>query len=113
MHAAQSLNAHQAQSFSGKWVHADPKGVSVLEFFPGTKHLVGPIRGQFHHSILLDDGQRLEGNGFYVFRFVAPNRGWLILHFADGHVTREHEHTIDGTVLRLGHHGFIRTYLRQ
>jgi len=110
---ADSSTRAQAQSFSGKWVHQGPKGVSVLEFFHGERHLLGPMRGQFQHSIVLDDGRVIAGNGWYVFRFIRPNHGWLILHFADGHVTREHEHTIDGTVLQLGHHGVIRTYVRQ
>jgi hypothetical protein len=103
----------QAQSFAGKWVHQGPRGTSVLDFFPGEKHVIGPIKGQFHHSIILDDGRVVEGNGWYVFRNVLPNRGWLILHFADGHVTREHEHTVGSTVLRLRAHGCIRDYVRQ
>ena len=103
----------QAQSFSGKWVQRDPKGASVLEFFPGDKHVIGPMRGKFHHSTLLADGRVLQGDGSYVFRFVSPNRGWLTLHFPDGHVTREHEHTLGATVLRLRHHGLVRTYVRE
>jgi hypothetical protein len=103
----------QAQSFTGKWIHEGPKGMSVLEFFPGEKKIIGPTRGRFHHSLVLDDGRVVEGDGTYVFRSVLPNRGLLVLHFADGHVTREHEHTIDSHFLRIEHHGLIRTYVRQ
>jgi hypothetical protein len=103
----------QAQSFSGKWVHRGPKGLSVFEFFPGEKHAVGPTRGAFRHSIVLDDGRMIEGMGHYVFRSVGPNRGWLTLHFADGHVTREHEHTIGAVAMNVRHHGVTRTYVRQ
>jgi len=103
----------QPQSFSGKWVHKGPKGVSVLEFFPGEKKLLGPVRGQFHHSLVLDDGRVIQGDGQYVLRFIVPNRGWLTLHFADGHVTKEHEHTLGASELRLRHHGVMRTYVRQ
>jgi len=103
----------QAQSFSGKWVHQGPRGVSILDFYPGDKHLVGPVRGQFHHTIVFDDGRVLDGLGWYVFRNALPNRGWLALHFSDGHVTREHEHTVGGTVLRLRHHGVVRDYVHQ
>jgi hypothetical protein len=103
----------QAQTFAGKWVHQGPKGTSVLEFYPGDKPVIGPIKGRFHHSIVLDDGRVIVGEGTYVFRSVLPNRGWLVLHFADGHVTREHEHTMDANVLRIEHHGITRTYVRQ
>jgi hypothetical protein len=103
----------RAQSFTGKWVHQGPRGVSVLDFFPGDKHVIGPTRGHFHHSIVLDDGRVLEGTGWYVFRNVLPNRGWLTLHFSDGHVTHEHEHVIGASVLRMRHHGVLRDYLRQ
>ena len=102
----------QAQSFTGKWVHEGPKGVSVLEFFPGEKHLLRPMTGVFHHSIVFDDGRVLQGDGHYVLRFAGPNRGWLVLHFSDGHVTREHEHNF-GPSLRLEHHGVSRIYVRQ
>jgi hypothetical protein len=103
----------QAQSIEGKWVHQGPRGVSVLEFFPGDKRLVGPVRGHFHHSIILDDGRVCEGDGHYVLRFARHNKGWLVLHFSDGHVTREHEHTFGPAELRLEHHGVLRTYIRQ
>jgi hypothetical protein len=103
----------QAQQFTGKWVHEGPKGVSVLEFFPGDKRIIGPIRGQFRHSIMLDDGRMIVGEGSYVYRSILPNRGWLILHFADGHVTREHEYIGDSGVLRIAHHGVTWTYVRQ
>src|SRR5580704_437355 len=53
----------QAQSFAGRWVHEGPKGVSVLEFSPGTSHVIGPVRGHFHHSIVLDDGRVIAGEG--------------------------------------------------
>ena len=72
----------QAQSFTGKWVHQGRKGTSIIEFFPGEKRVLGPTRGVFHHSILLDDGRVIQGDGHYVFRSVGPNRGWLTLHFA-------------------------------
>jgi hypothetical protein len=103
----------QAQSFAGRWVHEGPKGVSVLEFFPGESHVIGPIRGRFHHSIVLDDGRMIVGDGEYVFRSILPKRGWLVLHFADGHVTREHEHIVDANLLRIEHHGVSWTYVRQ
>jgi hypothetical protein len=103
----------QAQSFAGKWVHQGPKGTSVIEFLPGEKRVLGPTRGVFHHSMLLDDGRVIQGDGHYVFRSVAPKRGWLILHFADGHVTREHELTNSDNSLNLRHHGLTRTYIRQ
>ena len=102
----------QAQSFTGKWVHQGPKGTSIIEFFPGEKRVLGPTRGVFHHSILLDDGRVIQGDGHYVFRSVGPNRGWLTLHFADGHVTTEHEHTSSDTMMNLRHHGLTRTYRR-
>ena len=103
----------QAQSFTGKWVHQGPKGTSIIEFFPGEKRVLGPTRGVFHHSILLDDGRVIQGDGHYVFRSVGPNRGWLTLHFANGHVTHEHEHTSTDKSLNLRHHGLTRTYVRQ
>lgn len=105
--------AANAQSFVGKWVHQGPRGTSVMEFFPGEKKLVGPTRGAFRHVIYMDDGQVIQGEGHYVFRSVLPNRGWLTLHFADGHVTAEHEHTANSTVLSIRHHGITRTYVRQ
>jgi hypothetical protein len=110
---AVSLASAQAQPFSGKWVHKGPKGVSVLEFFQGEKKLLGPMRGQFHHSLVLDDGRVIEGDGQYTLRFIVPNRGWLTLRFADGHVTKEHEHTLGAKELRLRHHGTMWTYVRQ
>ena len=103
----------RAQSFTGKWVHQGPKGTSVMEFLPGEKRVVGPIRGVFHHTLLLDDGRVVQGDGHYVFRSVGPNRGWLTLHFADGHVTHEHEHTTTDKSLNLRHHGLTRIYIRQ
>jgi hypothetical protein len=103
----------QAQSFAGKWVHEGPKGVSVLEFMPGEKHVVGPVRGQFRYSIVLDDGRVIAGEGSYVYRSVLPKRGWLVLHFADGLVTREHEHIVDSNLLRIEHYGVTRTYVRK
>jgi hypothetical protein len=103
----------QAQSFTGKWVYPGPKGISVLEFFPGESRMVGPVRGHFHHSIILDDGRLIEGEGSYVYRSVLPKRGWLVLTFADGHVTREHEHTVDAQMLRIEHHGITRMYVRE
>lgn len=103
----------QAQSFVGKWAFQGPRGTSVMEFFPGEKHLIGPMRGSFHHSIILDDGRLIEGSGTYVFRSVLPNRGWLTLTFADGHVTTEHEQVLEGTVLSIRHHGITRNYVRQ
>jgi hypothetical protein len=103
----------QAETFAGKWVHEGPKGVSTLEFFPGEKRLVGPERGHFHYSIVFDDGRVIVGEGSYVFRSILPRRGWLILHFEDGHVTREHEHSLDSNLLRLEHHGVTRTYVRK
>ena len=90
----------------------DQKGASVLEFYPGERHLVRPMTGQFH-SIVLDDGRVIQGDGHYVLRFAGPNRGWLVLHFSDGHVTREHEHTFGPNTLLLEHHGTTRTYVRQ
>src|ERR1700735_4822063 len=110
--AGPAANA-QAQAFSGKWVYQGPKGASVLEFYPAEKRLIGPTKGVFHHSIVLDDGRVLQGDGTYVFRHVLPNRGWLTLTFSDGHVTREHEHTINGTRLEVRHHGVFRVYIRQ
>jgi hypothetical protein len=106
-------SAARAQSFTGKWVHHGQRGTSVLEFFPGEKRLIGPTRGAFHHTILLDDGRVIQGDGHYIYRHVTPNRGWLTLHFSDGHVTHEHEHTTSDLVLNLRHHGLTRTYLRQ
>jgi hypothetical protein len=103
----------QAQSFVGKWVHEGPRGVSIMEFFPGDSRIIGPTKGRFHHSVILDDGRVIAGDGTYVYRSILPNRGWLILHFADGHVTREHEHTADSRYLRIEHHGVVRTYVRQ
>jgi hypothetical protein len=103
----------QAQSFAGKWVHEGPKGVSVLEFWPGEKHVIGPVRGHFHYSIVLDDGRVIAGEGSYVYRSVLPKRGWLVLHFADGLVTREHEHIVDSSLLRIEHYGVTRTYVRK
>jgi hypothetical protein len=103
----------QAQSFTGKWMHEGARGISTLEFFPGDKRIVGPVRGQFHHSVVLDDGRVIQGDGWYVYRSVVPNRGWLTLHFADGHVTTEHEHTVNSIGLRIEHHGVTRTYFRQ
>jgi hypothetical protein len=108
-----SAGTAQAQSFVGKWVHQGPRGASVLEFFPGEKKVVGPTRGTFRHQIYLDDGRVIQGDGYYVFRSVLPNRGWLTLHFADGHVTQEHEHTTASTVLSVRHHGITRNYVRQ
>jgi hypothetical protein len=110
---AGSASKVQAESFAGKWVHEGPKGVSILEFFPGEKHLIGPDRGRFHYSVVLDDGRVIAGEGSYLFRSVLRNRGWLVLHFADGHVTREHEHTIDSMLLRIEHYGVTRTYVRK
>jgi hypothetical protein len=110
---ASSSTRAQAQSFTGKWVHEGPKGVSVIEFFAGESRVIGPVRGRFHHTIVLDDGRVIEGEGSYVFRSILPNRGWLVLHFADGHVTREHEQTLDSRFLRIEHHGITRTYVRQ
>src|SRR5271167_4498043 len=81
----------QAQSFAGKWINQGPKGVSVLEILPGDRRIIGPVRGVFHYSIVLDDGRAFNGDGTYVYRSILPNRGWLVLHFADGQVTREHE----------------------
>lgn len=103
----------QAQSFTGKWVHKGPKGSSYLEFFPGEKRVLGPTRGQFHHMILLDDGRLIQGDGHYVFRSIGPNRGWLTLHFADGHVTHEHEYMSTDNSMNVRHHGLTRTYVRQ
>jgi hypothetical protein len=103
----------QAQTFAGKWVHNGPKGVSSLEFYPGDRMPTGAVRGHFHHSIIMDDGRVIEGYGTYVLRFATNNRGRLVLHFSDGHVTREHEHTFGPNVLRLEHHGLIRDYIRQ
>ena len=103
----------QAQAFAGKWVHKGPKGVSIMEFYPGERKLLGPMKGVFHHSVVLDDGRVIQGDGQYVFRSIGPNRGWLILHFADGHVTREHEHTISSSILSIRHHGVTRNYIRE
>jgi hypothetical protein len=103
----------RAQAFTGKWIHQGPRGASVIEFFPGEKHVLGPTRGAFRHSIVLDDGRVIQGDGHYIFRSIGPNRGWLTLHFADGHVTHEHEHTTSDTVLNLRHHGLTRTYVRK
>jgi hypothetical protein len=103
----------RAQSFAGKWINQGPKGVSVLEFFPGDRHIIGPVRGVFHYSVVLDDGRMINGDGAYVYRSVLPNRGWLILHFADGSVTREHEVTRDPNSLSIAHYGVTRTYVRQ
>jgi hypothetical protein len=103
----------QAQTFVGRWVHQGPRGESVLEFYPSEKHLIGPARGRFHHTLILDDGRAITGDGYYVFRSIGPKRGWLVLHFSDGHVTREHEHTLDATSLRIDHHGHSRVYVRQ
>jgi hypothetical protein len=103
----------QAQSFTGKWVHQGPKGSSYIEFLPGEKRVLGPTRGAFHHMILLDDGRLIQGDGHYVFRSIGPNRGWLTLHFADGHVTHEHEHMNTDNSMYVRHHGLTRTYVRQ
>lgn len=103
----------EAQSFTGKWVHQGPRGLSVIEFFPGEKKIVGPMRGSFRHTLILDDGRVIEGTGTYTFRYVVPNRGWLTLQFADGHVTTEHEHTVSANVLSIRHHGVTRSYVRQ
>jgi hypothetical protein len=110
--AGSSATAH-AQAFTGKWVHQGPKGTSILEFLPGEKRVVGPTRGVFHHSLLLDDGRVIQGDGHYIFRSVGPNRGWLTLHFADGNVTHEHEHTTTDNSMNVRHHGVTRTYVRQ
>lgn len=103
----------QAQAFTGKWVYQGPKGTSVLEFMPGEKRVLGPTKGVFHHSLLLDDGRAIQGNGHYVFRSIGANRGWLTLHFADGHVTHEHEHTNTDNSMNVRHHGVTRSYVRQ
>jgi hypothetical protein len=103
----------QAQSFTGKWIYQGPKGTSVLEFLPGEKRVLGPTRGVFHHSLVLDDGRVIQGDGHYVFRSIGPNRGWLTLHFADGHVTTEHEHTTTDNSMNVRHHGVTRIYVRQ
>jgi hypothetical protein len=103
----------QAQSFTGKWVHQGVKGTSILEFLPGEKRVLGPTKGAFHHSLVLDDGRVIQGDGHYVFRSIGPNRGWLTLHFADGNVTHEHEHTNTDNSLSVRHHGVTRTYVRQ
>lgn len=103
----------QAQAFTGKWVFEGPKGPSILEFFPGERKLLGPTRGYFRHTVVLDNGKVINGDGSYVFRHIGPNRGWLTLHFSDGHVTTEHEHTVGGTVLSIRHHGLTRNYTRQ
>jgi len=103
----------QAQSLEGKWVHEGPKGVSFLEFYAGDKMPWGAVRGSFHHSLVMDDGRVLEGYGRYVLRFANNHRGRLVLHFSDGHVTRELEHTFGPNVMHLEHHGLVRTYVRQ
>jgi len=103
----------RAQSFTGKWVHQGPKGSSFIEFMPGEKKVLGPTRGVFHHMILLDDGRLLQGDGHYTFRSIGPNRGWLTLYFADGHVTHEHEHTTSDTMLNIRHHGMTQVYVRR
>jgi hypothetical protein len=110
--AVSSAPAH-AQAFTGKWVHQGPKGTSILEFFPGEKRVVGPTRGVFHHSLVLDDGRVILGDGHYLFRSIGPNRGWLTLYFADGNVTHEHEHTATDNSMNVRHHGLTRTYVRQ
>src|ERR1700677_2644335 len=102
----------QAQSFAGRWVHQGPKGESILEFFPGESRVIGPVRGNFHHSIVLDDGRVIVGEGSYVFRSILPNRCWLTLYVADGHVTHEREVTVDSGLLRIEHHGVTRMYAR-
>ncbi len=110
---ANSGSTAPVDGLAGKWVHRGPRGVSVLEFFPGEKRLLGPTKGVFRHAIFLDDGRVIEGEGHYQFRSFLPNRGWLTLHFADGFVTQEHEHALDGTTLKVKHHGVTRTYVRQ
>jgi hypothetical protein len=55
----------------------------------------------------------IKGEGYYVYRHIGPNRGWLTLHFADGHATREHEHTTSNLTLSLRHHGLTRNYVRE
>lgn len=110
--AGSAATAH-AQSFTGKWVHQGPKGASVMEFFAGEKHIIGPTKGAFRYTVVLDDGRVIQGDGHYLFRSIGPNRGWLTLHFADGHVTHEHEHMSKDTTLNLRHHGLTRVYQRQ
>ncbi len=110
---AGSAATARAQSFAGKWVHQGPKGSSFIEFLPGEKRVLGPIRGVFHHSVLLEDGRLIQGDGHYVFRSVGPKRGWLTLYFADGHVTHEHEHTSSDTMLTLRHHGLTQIFSRR
>ncbi len=110
--ASSPAKAH-AQSFAGKWMNQGPRGVSVMEFFPGDKHIIGPIRGVFRYTLVLDDGRVISGDGSYVYRSILPNRGWLTLNFADGQVTREHEVTRDSTSLSIAHYGVTRTYVRQ
>ena len=102
-----------AQSFAGKWINPGPRGVSVLDFSPGDRHIIGPTRGVFHYSIVLDDGHVINGDGAYTYRSILPNRGWLILTFADGQVTREHEVLRDSTTLIIAHYGVTRAYVRQ
>lgn len=110
---AGSTGTARAQSFTGKWVHQGPKGSSYIEFMPGEKRVLGPTRGVFHHMILLDDGRLIQGDGHYLYRSIGPNRGWLTLHFADGHVTHEHEHITTDTMLNLRHHGLTQTFVRR
>jgi hypothetical protein len=110
---AGSSGPANAQSLTGKWVFQGSRGISYLEIFPGEKHAIGPMRGSFRHSIVLDDGRVIEGTGTYTFRYIVPNRGWLTLTFSDGHVTTEHEHAVGANVLSLRHHGVIRNYVRQ
>jgi hypothetical protein len=103
----------QTQPFMGKWIHQGQRGVSALEFSPGERGVIGPLRGHFHYSVVLDDGRLLDGEGSYVYRSILPNRGWLVLHFADGRVSREHEVTRDSTSLNIAHYGVTWTYVRQ
>jgi hypothetical protein len=97
----------------GKWVNQGPRGVSVLEFSPSDRHILGPARGVFHYSVVLDDGRMFTGDGAYTYRSILPNRGWLILTFADGHVTREHEVTSNPNALSIVHYGVSRMYVRE
>jgi hypothetical protein len=110
---AGSAATAQAQSFTGKWVHQGPKGTSILEFLPGEKRILGPTKGVFHHTLVLDDGRVVQGDGHYTFRSIGPNRGWLTLQFADGIVTHEHEHTTTDNSMNVRHHGVTRAYVRQ